>query len=149
MGAAPFARKYESIDVHLAEDGRLLTVTLDRPKGNILTMQMMSEQPEIEFLSLSAAPLAQTRAQPGAGAGQERAGSLAARMLDFLGRSLEPVYGFRSLLAFKRKFQPEFQPLFMAYPDPVALPAIGIALARAYLPTLSMREALVFVRGLG
>ena len=113
------------------------------------TMAMMSEQPEIEFLSLSAAPLAQTGVQPGAEAGQERAGSLAARMLDFLGRSLEPVYGFRSLLAFKRKFQPEFQPLFMAYPDPVALPAIGIALARAYLPTLSMREALVFVRGLG
>lgn len=43
MGAAPFARKYESIDVHLAEDGQLLSVTLDRPKGNILTMQMMGE----------------------------------------------------------------------------------------------------------
>jgi phosphatidylglycerol lysyltransferase len=70
-------------------------------------------------------------------------------MLDFLGRSLEPVYGFRSLLAFKRKFQPEFQPLFMAYPDPVALPAIGIALARAYLPSLSMREMAAFARSLG
>ncbi|MDJ0323644.1 DUF2156 domain-containing protein [Cryobacterium sp. PH31-AA6] len=128
------------------------------------TMQMMSEQPEIEFLSLSAAPLAHSADptgadqpgadqpgadQPGAGTGRERAGSVVTRMLDFLGRSLEPVYGFRSLLAFKRKFQPEFQPLFMAYPDPVALPTIGIALARAYLPSLSMREMAAFARGLG
>ena len=70
-------------------------------------------------------------------------------MLDFMGRVLEPVYGFRSLFAFKRKFQPELQPLIMAYPDAVALPAIGLALARAYLPSLSMREALAFARGLG
>jgi lysylphosphatidylglycerol synthetase-like protein (DUF2156 family) len=61
----------------------------------------------------------------------ERAGRLAAGLLDFLGRVLEPVYGFQSLLAFKRKFQPEYHRLFMAYPDPVALPAIGLALARA------------------
>jgi phosphatidylglycerol lysyltransferase len=113
------------------------------------TMAMMSEQPEIEFLSLSAAPLAHTGEQPATGNGPERVGSLVARMLDFLGRSLEPVYGFRSLLAFKRKFQPEFQPLFMAYPDPIALPAIGIALARAYLPSLSMREMAAFARSLG
>ncbi|GAB3129907.1 bifunctional lysylphosphatidylglycerol flippase/synthetase MprF [Glaciibacter psychrotolerans] len=100
------------------------------------TARMMSERPEIEFLSLSAAPLAHTEELPG-------------RLLDFVGRVLEPVYGFHSLLAFKRKFQPEFQPLFMAYPEPVALPAIGVALARAYLPDLSVREALAFVRGLG
>jgi phosphatidylglycerol lysyltransferase len=109
------------------------------------TARMMSEQPEIEFLSLSAAPLATT---PGRDAAGEPA-DLPSRMLDFLGRVLEPVYGFRSLFAFKRKFQPELQPLIMAFPDAVALPAIGLALARAYLPSLSVREALVFARGLG
>ena len=109
------------------------------------TAQAMAEHPAIEFLSLSAAPLA----PPAGAAGEERAGSLAARMLDFMGRTLEPVYGFRSLLNFKRKFQPEFQPLFMAFPDPVALPAIGLALARAYLPTMTWRETLAFVRGIG
>lgn len=106
------------------------------------TAAMLQQQPEIEFLSLSTAPLAQTQ-------GDDTASSLAARILDFLGRTLEPVYGFRSLLAFKRKFQPEFVPLFMAYPDPVVLPAIGLALARAYVPTLSVRESLEFVRSLG
>ncbi|TFB88189.1 DUF2156 domain-containing protein [Cryobacterium algoricola] len=137
-------------------DGRVIGWTLDfmrrRPDSMngvmefliAQTAQRMSEEPEIEFLSLSAAPLAQT----GSGDGENRASSLASRFIDFLGRSLEPVYGFRSLLAFKRKFQPEFHPLFMAYPDPVALPAIGLALARAYLPALSVREALAFARGL-
>jgi lysylphosphatidylglycerol synthetase-like protein (DUF2156 family) len=109
------------------------------------TVSRMSEQPEIEFVSLSAAPLA-TSPEHGA-AGEPR--DLPSRMLDFLGRVLEPVYGFRSLFAFKRKFQPELQPLIMAYPDAVALPAIGLALARAYLPSLSVRQALLFARGLG
>ncbi|MBC7723487.1 MAG: DUF2156 domain-containing protein [Burkholderiaceae bacterium] len=104
------------------------------------TAEAMKATPAIEFLSLSAAPLA--RSESG------HSGSVAARLLDVIGRRLEPVYGFRSLLAFKRKFQPEFQPLVMAYPDPVALPAIGVALARAYLPSLSLREALSFARSL-
>lgn len=113
------------------------------------TARMMSEQPEIEFLSLSAAPLAHTEREEDEGVAPANAAELPGRMLAFLGRVLEPVYGFHSLLAFKRKFQPEFQSLFMAYPDQVALPVIGVALARAYLPDLSVREVLAFVRGLG
>jgi len=134
-------------------DGIVIGWTLDFMRRSTETMNgvmefliartagMLSEQPEIEFLSLSAAPLAQTQTD-----GEV---NLPARILDFLGRTMEPVYGFRSLLAFKRKFQPEFLPLFMAYPDPVALPTIGLALARAYAPTLSVRETLAFVRSLG
>jgi phosphatidylglycerol lysyltransferase len=71
------------------------------------------------------------------------------RTLGFLSSSLEPFYGFRSLLRFKRKFQPEERPLIMAYPDPVALPAIGVALVRAYLPQLSVRQAATLARGRG
>jgi phosphatidylglycerol lysyltransferase len=59
------------------------------------------------------------------------------------------VYGFSSLLVFKQKFKPEFRPLLMAYPDPLALPAIGLALARAYLPSMSLRQSIRFVRSLG
>ncbi|MDN4615246.1 DUF2156 domain-containing protein [Leifsonia sp. F6_8S_P_1B] len=93
-----------------------------------------------EFLSLSAAPLAHT-----AGAPADDAGTMD-RLLGHLSSSLEPVYGFRSLFAFKQKFQPELHPLLMAYPDPLALPEIGAALARAYLPGLSVRQAARFVR---
>jgi lysylphosphatidylglycerol synthetase-like protein (DUF2156 family) len=57
------------------------------------------------------------------------------------GRILEPVYGFRSLLLFKAKFQPTYRPLFLTYPDPTALPAIGNAVGRAYLPTITLRQA--------
>jgi lysylphosphatidylglycerol synthetase-like protein (DUF2156 family) len=93
-----------------------------------------------EFLSLSAAPLAHT-----AGAPADDAGTMD-RLLGHLSASLEPVYGFRSLFAFKQKFQPELHPLLMAYPDPLALPEIGAALARAYLPGLSVRQAARLVR---
>lgn len=56
-------------------------------------------------------------------------------MLDLSG-ALEPVYGFRSLLAFKAKFRPEYRPLYMAYPDTATLPPIATAITRAYLPNL-------------
>lgn len=87
-----------------------------------------------EILSLSGAPLAQTD-RPGDGPG----GRLQ-RVLDLAGRALEPVYGFRSLLAFKAKFQPRYEPLHLTYPDPVALPAIGLAIGRAYLPDMTTRH---------
>ncbi len=98
----------------------------------------------IEFMSLSAAPLA--RSQPGVDTAQ---GTSTPRILDYIASRLEPVYGFQSLFQFKRKFKPEFQNLSMAYPDPLALPAIGLALARAYVPSLSLRQSIQFVRGLG
>ncbi|MEV5506755.1 bifunctional lysylphosphatidylglycerol flippase/synthetase MprF [Streptomyces orinoci] len=81
------------------------------------------------FLSLSGAPLARTAT--------ERPPAALQRMLDQAGRMLEPVYGFRSLLNFKAKFQPEYHPLYMTYPDPAALPAITRAIGKAYLPHMT------------
>lgn len=95
-----------------------------------------------ERLGLSAAPLARTPGTGSTGDGVET-------LLELVGGVLEPVYGFRSLLRFKRKFGPELEPLVLAYPDPVALPAIGVAVVRAYLPDLSLRQALALVRGRG
>lgn len=86
-----------------------------------------------EFVSLSGAPLAQVD-------GDTRSDGVQ-RVLELLGRTLEPVYGFRSLLAFKAKFQPTYRPLHMAYPEVAALPKIGNAVTRAYLPDLTLRQA--------
>jgi phosphatidylglycerol lysyltransferase len=94
----------------------------------------------IATMSLSAAPLARGDA--------EDAPDTTERFLGYIGARLEPVYGFRSLFTFKRKFQPEFRPLSMAYPDSLRLPAIGLALARAYVPSLSLKQSIQFVRGL-
>ena len=51
-----------------------------------------------------------------------------------------PVYGFRSLHAFKVKFGPEHVPLHLWVPDPAQLPRVGAALTRAYLPTLTLGD---------
>ncbi|MFF5790634.1 bifunctional lysylphosphatidylglycerol flippase/synthetase MprF [Paeniglutamicibacter sp. NPDC012692] len=89
------------------------------------------------FLSLSGAPLARSRNGEPLDGGT--AGNLDA-FLDWLGAAMEPVYGFRSLHSFKEKFQPSHLPLFLLYPDAVALPRIGRAVARAYLPDVSVRQ---------
>ncbi len=108
----------------------------------IASAALRMQQQGIEIMSLSAAPLAMSGETDASGGRMQR-------LLAFLARVLEPVYGFSSLLVFKQKFQPEFRPLLMAYPDSLALPAIGFALARAYLPSMSLRQSIRFVRSLG
>jgi len=90
------------------------------------TAALTFQEEGAEWVSLSGAPLA---LPPGAA---DR--TMLTRLLQLAGRTMEPVYGFRSLLAFKAKFQPQYQPLYIAYPDPAALPAITNAIGRAYLP---------------
>jgi lysylphosphatidylglycerol synthetase-like protein (DUF2156 family) len=94
----------------------------------IASMALQLRDEGVEFLSLSVAPLAVS------GDGE------LPRALGALARILEPAYGFRSLAAFKDKFQPELRPVLLAFPDPLALPAIGIAIARAYLPDMSLPD---------
>ncbi|MBV8931270.1 MAG: DUF2156 domain-containing protein, partial [Kutzneria sp.] len=98
------------------------------------------KQEGAEFLSLSGAPLARL----------DRGEQVTAlqRILDVTGKALEPVYGFRSLLSFKAKFQPEYRPLYMAYPDSSTLPVIGNAIGRAYLPEITPSQGLRLLRKL-
>jgi phosphatidylglycerol lysyltransferase len=134
-------------------DGEIVGWTLDfmrRRPGSmngvmeflIASAALLMQQRGIEFMSLSAAPLARRETAVEESDGTDR-------LLAFLARSLEPVYGFQSLFTFKQKFQPELTPMLMAYPDPLGLPAIGAALGRAYLPTLSVRQTMRFLRGRG
>lgn len=64
-----------------------------------------------------------------------------ARLLASLGEMIEPGYGFRSLHSFKRKFQPEFVSLWLVYPDNAVLPAAAVAIARCYIPNLTIAKA--------
>nr|WP_253257153.1 phosphatidylglycerol lysyltransferase domain-containing protein [Arthrobacter sp. Hiyo1] len=73
-----------------------------------------------DFLSLSGAPLARIAEDPNMPppeAGTRPSGSLD-RLLDWLGATLEPVYGFRSLLAFKAKSSPGTNPSTCCTPTP-------------------------------
>nr|WP_133999178.1 hypothetical protein [Streptomyces sp. 846.5] len=56
------------------------------------------------------------------------------------------AYGFRSLLAFKAKFQPIHLPLLMACPDPAQLPAIANAIGRAFLRHMTPAQMLCLSR---
>lgn len=148
-------------------DGRVVGWTLDfmrrradgpqqgfRPAMEFLiaSAALLLEQEGAEFVSLSGAPLATVRqdgAAPDAPA-DVRPGLADAMdsVLEMLGQTLEPVYGFRSLLAFKSKFQPRYEPMYMCFADPVALPSIGNAIGRAYLPDVSFGQGVRLVRSL-
>jgi lysylphosphatidylglycerol synthetase-like protein (DUF2156 family) len=114
-----------------------------KPRGWTLDMMRRKEggfRPVVEFMiaeacltfqeegadlvSLSGAPLVRSEAG-GAGAIQ--------KTLDLMGKLMEPLYGFASLHAFKAKFQPRREPLFLAYRSTGDLPRIGAAVLRAYL----------------
>lgn len=98
----------------------------------------------VEWISLSGSPLA---ADPSGERAEVDAGDeLLSRLLNAVGHALEPVYGFRSLAKFKSRFQPEYHALYMYYQDPLQLPAIGQALAQAYLPGLTMRHRMRILR---
>ena len=133
-------------------DGRVIGWTLDfmrRRDGStngememlIAETVLRAQREGQDFVSLSAAPL--SRIAPGT-PGSEGA----ARLLEGLGSRLEKLYHFRSLLTYKLKFAPELRPLYLAYPDAAAIPAVGVALVRAYLPGLTARQLLAMTREL-
>jgi lysylphosphatidylglycerol synthetase-like protein (DUF2156 family) len=90
------------------------------------------------FVSLSGAPLARA---PG-----DRTETTLERLLETLGAAMEPYYGFRSLHAFKMKFQPRHEAMYLTYRDAADLPRIGVALGRAYLPDAGPRDLLHLTR---
>ncbi|HEY6532939.1 MAG TPA: DUF2156 domain-containing protein, partial [Acidimicrobiales bacterium] len=129
------------------EDGEVVGWTLDlmrrredgfRPVMEFLigSSGMQFKEEGYRFMSLSAAPLAKA---PDAMAGDSDQKVLQT-LLDFLGKTLEPYYGFQSLFAFKQKFRPEHHPMYLVFPDSTALGEIGIAVCRAYMPDAGLRD---------
>ena len=75
-----------------------------------------------DCISLSAAPLASAKEPNGA----------LEKLLQFMSVRLEPYYGFKSLYNFKKKFNPTHNTIYLCYKDPAKLPAITIAITKAY-----------------
>ncbi|RSN29134.1 hypothetical protein DMC61_21765 [Amycolatopsis sp. WAC 04169] len=126
------------------DEGRIMAWTLDFMRRGrdafpgvmeflIASMVVRCRDEGSKYLSLSGAPLARLD--------RDERTVFPQRLLDVVGKTLEPVYGFRSLLAFKAKFQPTYLPLYMAYPRVAALPSVGNAIAKAYLPKITFRQA--------
>jgi phosphatidylglycerol lysyltransferase len=138
-------------------DGRVVGYTIDfmRRGDNaipgimefiIASAALHMQQLGVEVLSLSGAPLA-TKPVEGDTA-QQLEPSPMDRLLELLAHILEPAYGFASLFKFKSKFNPTYESIYMAYPDPLALPAIGAAIGKAYLPDVTPKEYLALARTL-
>ena len=132
-------------------DGRVIGLTLDfmrRREGGfrpvmeyLIGRAAQDAQAEgLEILSLSGAPL--SRSAPADGGSSSRFDPL----LNLLASVLEPAYGFSSLHAYKRKFKPRSVPMYLAVPDLVDLPTVGIAIARAYLPGLKPSQTARFAQ---
>src|SRR5260370_31065663 len=100
----------------------------------IATAAVTFQEEGARFVSLSGSPLARLDR------GEQQCAL--ERLLDMIANAMEPVYGFQSLLHFKAKLQPVYQPLYPAYPDPATLASIAAAIGRAYLPHLTARQAL-------
>jgi phosphatidylglycerol lysyltransferase len=153
------------------DGGRLVSRTLDVMRRGaegfpgvmefLIASAVLELRDSVEVISLSGSPLASAPGgQPGGRAagpdgedleggpdGQTGPENLV-KILDLVGHALEPVYGFRSLAAFKSRFKPEYRALYLYYQDPLHLPAIGRALTRAYLPGLSLPQGARLVRKL-
>lgn len=131
--------------------GRTLDFMRRSPDGFKGVMEFLIASAVLHFdgtmdqISLSGSPLAP--AHGGAAAPEPSDGAAVGRFLDWLGAVLEPVYGFRSLAAFKQRFHPRHRTLYMMYHDPLALPVIGRALTEAYMPTMSLRHTARLLRG--
>jgi lysylphosphatidylglycerol synthetase-like protein (DUF2156 family) len=140
---------------HRPTDGTVVGWTLDvmrRRSGTeafrgvmellIATSLLRFRDEGCDWASLSASPLART-------AGSDPANETLDAVLGRLSAYLEPLYGFRSLHTFKAKFSPRSEPLYLVYPDDLALPRISVALTRAYLPGVRLRDLVALRRPLG
>ncbi|KFI52433.1 bifunctional lysylphosphatidylglycerol flippase/synthetase MprF [Bifidobacterium biavatii] len=104
-----------------------------------------------EFMSLSAAPLAgmnPDRDNVDADGRADTGTAMLQHALQIVADWMEPAYGFHSLFNFKRKFQPSEEPVYVCYPDPAVLPQLGLAVMRAYVPSVSAKQALAMLRTL-
>lgn len=125
----------------VVEEGKLVGRTLDFMRRDaegfhtvveflIAESVLKAHDDGIQWVSLSGAPLATSAPE----------GSALDTILERTGALMEPLYGFRSLAAFKKKFQPEHHDWVLSYPDELSLPSIGVAVSRAYLPDVEFGQ---------
>jgi phosphatidylglycerol lysyltransferase len=99
------------------------SVEAARRRGDVMLSLSLSALASVEEAGAAApdpAPAGKARSHPGT----ERA-------REFLMEHLARFYDFRNLFRWKRKFSPVFEDRYLVYPDPLALPRVALALARA------------------
>ncbi len=84
-----------------------------------------------QMLSLSLSALAKVEREVSAAGDGPTADD---RARELLMQRLARFYDFKGVFRWKQKFDPEFEPRDLVYPDPLALPRIALALVRAQSP---------------
>jgi phosphatidylglycerol lysyltransferase len=126
----------------------------------------------IEFMSLSAAPLAgmgegrqtpQTQQEQNnapavqdsslqygktPSSSQTSGTEMIEHVLQIAADVLEPAYAFKSLFFFKKKFQPSPSPIYICYPDAAKLAQIGFAVVNAYVPGLKPAQVVEILKSM-
>ncbi len=64
------------------------------------------------------------------------------QLLGWLYEHGDSVYAAKGLFRFKDKFDPRWEPMYLAYPGAADVPRIGLAALRAFLPPGAVRELL-------
>ena len=124
------------------ENGAIVGYVLDVMRRNehgfkgviellISEAMLIAHDEGLGWISLSGAPLA----------GQPDEPNWLDVALNRIGEEVEPLYGFRTLAASKRKFQPEEHPWYLCYHDELKLPSIALATMHAYLPDMKTKDA--------
>lgn len=101
----------------------------------------------VEFMSLSAAPLAGINEDTLNENGQ-KSSNVINHALEMMSDILEPAYGFKSLYFFKKKFQPSASSVYVCYMDSAKLAQISLAVTHAYLPEANPKQILEMVKSL-
>ncbi|WP_009963762.1 phosphatidylglycerol lysyltransferase domain-containing protein [Verrucomicrobium spinosum] len=83
----------------------------------------------VQEVSLGNAPLANVNAGDGQALECRKE-----RAVQFLFDNFDKFYGYKSLFNFKKKYQPEWQGRYIAYPPGVGLAMAGLAIAGVHLP---------------
>ncbi len=114
-----------------------------------------SPENAVSFMSLSTAPLAglddgesDKTASDKTDESTHPNADIVSHALSLVSDMLEPAYGFRSLYAFKGKFHPVPDPVYVCIPDVTRMPALAFAVMEAYVPSLDAAEALHVARTL-
>jgi phosphatidylglycerol lysyltransferase len=111
---------------------------------NEITIDLMRQQKEVEhgtmdFLFISIFQHFKERGYEGfnlglsalAGLGETKTSPGLEKVLHYLYEHLNQFYNFQGLHAFKKKFQPRWEPRYLVYPGTAALPDVVVALVRA------------------
>ncbi|HUB67698.1 MAG TPA: phosphatidylglycerol lysyltransferase domain-containing protein [Candidatus Methylacidiphilales bacterium] len=113
--------------------GRTLDLMRAGPQaGNIIDFVLVESiahfrRTGIDDISLGMAPLANAKPSSLPLVAEEK-------LVQFLFRNLDHIYGYKSLFEFKRKYRPEWKERYVAYRRGVHLPLVGLALVRVHAP---------------